>query len=128
MFAWQLIRFLDIYSAADHRLWYYGWPFQATVAFGLVVLLGEVWPRLNVRSRRVVNAVLLVIAVANVSQWPRNRDRSLHAIWFPYMYRQTDALKASLRDGRVDPRLDDEYRAFLYRVWDLSPGLDPRSR
>jgi hypothetical protein len=126
MFAAMIMRYPQVYNWADHRLWYYPWPFQATLAFGLLAGLHAIWARTSLRGRRGVDLVLVLLAAANVAQWPRHREISLHSDWFPKIHDQTDRLKASLRDGKADPRLYGAYREFLHFAWDLSPALANR--
>ena len=68
----------------------------------------------------------MVLCVANVAQWPRHREISLHSDWFPKIHDQTERLTSSLRAGRADPQLYGAYREFLHFAWDLSPVLASR--
>ncbi len=72
------------------------------------------------------HGALVVLALANVAQWPRHREISLHSDWFPKIHDQTERLTSSLRAGRADPQLYGAYREFLHFVWDLSPVLASR--
>jgi hypothetical protein len=126
MFGVMVWRYPMVYSFSDHRLWYFPWPFQALLVFGLLAILSRVLPRLDARGRAIVDAGLLLLAVANVAQWPRYREISLHSDWFPKVYDQTARLKASLHDGHADPGLWGAYREFLYFAWGLSPVLASR--
>ncbi len=126
MFGVMVWRYPMVYDWTDHRLWYFPWPFQALLVFGLLVLLSDLLPRLGPRMRRVVHGALVLVAVANVAQWPRYREISLHSDWFPKVYDQTARLKTSLRDGGADPQIWGAYREFLHFVWDLSPALSSR--
>jgi hypothetical protein len=123
MFAAMIMRYPQVYAWADHRLWYYPWPFQAILAFGLLAGLDAIWPRTGLRGRRVVDMALVLLVVANVAQWPRHREISLHSDWFPKIHDQTERLKSSLREGRADPQIYGAYREFLHFAWDLSPVL-----
>jgi hypothetical protein len=124
----MIMRYPQVYDWVDHRLWYYPWPFQALLVFGLLALLHALWPRLDPRSRRTVDTVLVLLVVANVAHWPRHRDASLASDWFPKIHDQTARLKASLRDGRAEAGLVGAYREFLHFAWDESPTLAARVR
>jgi hypothetical protein len=126
MFAAMLTRYPQVYDWADHRIWYYPWPLQAILAFGVLVALDAVWARLRLGGRRVVEAGLVVLAVANVVQWPRHREVSLHSDWFPKIHDQTRRLETSLRSGAADSGLYGAYREFLHFARDLSPALQSR--
>ena len=78
------------------------------------------------RGRRLVDVALVLLAVANVAQWPRHRDLSLHSDWYPKIHDQTKRLQASLRSGAADPGLYGAYREFLHFAWDLSPASASR--
>jgi hypothetical protein len=126
MFGVMVWRYPMVYDFADHRLWYFPWPFQALLVFGLLVLLDRLLPRLDARARGIINGVLLLVAVANVAEWPRDREISLHSDWFPKVHDQSTRLKASLRDGSADPGIWGAYREYLHFAWDLSPALASR--
>lgn len=127
MFGAMIMRYPQVHDWADHRLWYYPWPFQALLIFGLLVLLESTFPVLDPASRRMVNAILILLAVANVAHWPRNREVSLHSDWFPKIHDQTARLRASLAEGRADPQLWGAYREFLHFAWDQSPAFAARA-
>jgi hypothetical protein len=126
MFAAMIMRYPQVYDWADHRLWYYPWPFQALLAFGLLIALGAIWPSTGVRGQKALHAALVLLIVANVAHWPRHREISLHSDWFPKIHDQTERLKASLETGHADPRLYGAYREFLHFASDLSPVLASR--
>ncbi len=126
MFGVMVWRYPMVYDWTDHRLWYFPWPFQALLTFGLLALLSQLLPRLDLRGGGLVNGALALLCVANVVQWPRHREISLHSDWFPKVHDQTDRLKTSLRDGKADPQIWGAYREFLHFVWDLSPALASR--
>ena len=126
MFAAMLTRYPQVYDWADHRIWYFPWPLQAILAFGVLVALDVVWTGLRLGGRRLVEAGLVVLAVANVVQWPRHREVSLHSDWFPKIHDQTRRLETSLRSGAADPGLSGAYREFLHFARDLSPALRSR--
>jgi hypothetical protein len=126
MFGVMVWRYPMVYDFTDHRLWYFPWPFQALLVFGLLVLLRRVFPRLPARQRALVDAALVLVAVANVAAWPRDRQISLHSQWFPKIHDQTARLKTSLRDGKTDPQIWGAFREFLYFAWDRSPLLASR--
>src|SRR5262249_52344302 len=91
-----------------------------------VPLLLHLEPRLDLAGQRIVQGALLLLAVANVAQWPRHREISLHSDWFPKVHDQSTRLKASLRDGKTDPEIWGAYREFLHFARDLSPRLASR--
>jgi len=126
MFGVMVWRYPMVYDFMDHRLWYFPWPFQALLVFGLLVLLNHLEPRLDVGGRRIVHGALVLLAVANVAQWGRHREISLHSDWFPKVHDQSTRLKASLRDGKTDPLIWGAYREFLHFARDLSPRLTSR--
>jgi hypothetical protein len=126
MFAAMIMRYPMVYDWADHRLWYFPWPFQAILAFGLLAVLADVWPRTGPRGHRFLDLALLLLVVANVAQWPRHREISLHSAWFPKIHAQTERLVASLHDGKADPGLYGAYREFLHFIWDRSPAFRSR--
>jgi hypothetical protein len=126
MFAAMIMRYPQVYDWADHRLWYYPWPFQALLVFGLLIALDAIWPRTGMHGRRAIDGALVLLAVANVAHWPQNRAISLHSDWFPKIHDQTGRLSSSLETGRVDPQLYGAYREFLHFTWDLSPLLASR--
>jgi len=126
MFAAMIMRYPQVYDWADHRLWYYPWPFQAILAFSLLAAFDAVRPRTGPRGQRLVDVALVLLAVANVAHWPRHRDVSLHSDWYPKIHDQTKRLQASLRSGAADPGLYGAYREFLHFAWDLSPALASR--
>jgi hypothetical protein len=126
MFGVMVWRYPMVYDFTDHRLWYFPWPFQALLVFGLLVLFGRAFPRLGGPGRALVNASLVLLAAANLAAWPRDREISLHSQWFPKIHDQTARLKASLRDGKTDPQIWGAFREFLYFAWDRSPVLASR--
>src|SRR5260221_6428758 len=67
MFGVMVWRYPMVYDWTDHRLWYFPWPFQALLVFGLLVLLSDLLPRLGPRMRRVVHGALVLVAVAHVA-------------------------------------------------------------
>src|SRR4029450_1193819 len=99
MFGVMVWRYPMVYDFTDHRLWYFPWPFQALLVFGLLVLLRRVFPRLPARQRALVDAALVLVAVANVAAWPRDRQISLHSQWFPKIHDPPRRRKTPLRDG-----------------------------
>ncbi len=126
MFGVMVWRYPMVYDFTDHRLWYFPWPFQALLVFGLLVLMTRLLPRLGPRGRALVDGCLVLLAIANVAAWPRDREISLHSQWFPKIHDQTTRLKASLRDGKTDPQIWGAFREFLYFAWDRSPLLASR--
>jgi hypothetical protein len=126
MFAAMIMRYPQVYDWADHRLWYYPWPFQAILAFGALAGLDAVHRRLGPRALGAAQIGLVALIVANVAHWPRHREVSLHSDWFPKIHDQTARLRASLAGGAADAGLHGAYREFLHFAWDLSPALAGR--
>src|SRR5262249_37310040 len=96
------------------------------LVFGLLVLLNHLEPRLDVAGQRIVQGALLLLAVANVAQWGRHREISLHSDWFPKVHDQSTRLQASLRGGETAPQGWGAYREFLHFARALSPRLASR--
>jgi hypothetical protein len=116
-----------IYEYYDHRVWYYPIPFQALVVAFMVIVTGRLLSA-GPRSRAAfVSALLFGVAAANVAHWDDYRRAQLRSRWFPGIYLQNDALKASFADGRPRPSLSPEFRAFFDFWAERAPALRARA-
>ena len=61
-----------------------------------------------------ITLVLVALAISNVAGLERDRRIMTGGPWFGPVYAQSELLKASLRGGFPDPRLDREYREFFH--------------
>ena len=117
-----------IYDYFDHRVWYYPIPFQAVVVAVLVIVIGHVVPEGSGARTAVFGVVLAVITLANVMHWDDYRRAQLRSRWFPGIYLQNTALKASFADGRPRPSLSPEFLAF-FEFWRArAPALRDRAQ
>jgi hypothetical protein len=110
----------------DHRFWYYPLPFQALLVFGMLWGL-ERLALARGSLPRLVPVVLLALVVANVAQWPERRCVMETGPWFSEVARRSALLVRSWRDGRLDLRLDDEYRRFYFETLVFFPRLAGRA-
>ncbi len=111
MFALMILRHQPVYDWPDHRLWYYPLPYQAVLLFGMTLLVGRVLRRDKQRVV-VVNFVLAIVVIGNVSSWREHRDVLLRSPWFPTVDHQSVLLKKSLRDRTPAPDLNKAYGGF----------------
>lgn len=112
----------------DHRIWYYPLPYQALLVFVLLWWLDRaVAPR--GRLARALPVVLLCLVASNVAHWPHLRRVMQSGPWFGDVSRRSDLLKQSLRTGVPSPRLDGDYRRFLFECRDrfarIAAGMAP---
>jgi hypothetical protein len=110
----------------DHRFWYYPLPFQGLVLFGLLVGL-ELLAGVRGSLPRMLPALLATLALANVAQWPERRLLMETGTWFSGVARRSDLLVRSLESGRLESRLDGEYRRFYFECLELFPRLAERT-
>jgi len=127
MFALMSFRHSPIYEWVDHRHWYYPLPFLGTVVFGVAAWLDRVIPRLGQSGRRMVAAVLLLGVMSNIASLGHLRTIMASGPWFGPVFAQSEWLKASLRSGLADPRLNAEYRWFFDVDRALRRGVRPAS-
>jgi hypothetical protein len=116
-------RHKPMYSLPDHRLCYYPLVFQAALLFalcGLLALVVGLWGR---RAGVAVNAVLALIVVANVLEWPRHRARM--EPWFPEQVLESTLLKRSLERGDAEPGLGEYHRRTLAVLLGRRPSVLP---
>jgi hypothetical protein len=75
----------------------------------------------------VVPAVLALIALSNVAQWPARRLTMESGPWFGDVSRRSESLERSFRAGQADPLLDGDYRRFFFESLGLFPRLGARA-
>ncbi len=111
----------------DHRTWYYPLPYQALVILGLAWGLERATLARNGTLPRVVPAVLALLALSNVTQWPERRLVMESGPWFADVSRRSASLERSFRTGQADPLLDGDYRRFFFESLGLFPRLSARA-
>jgi hypothetical protein len=110
----------------DHRIWYYPLVYQVVALFGLLWLLDRLAVSREGRLPRAAPAVLLVLVVLNVVQWPRLEQTLRTGPWFADVMRRSDLLKQSLWTGDPAALLDGDFRRFLFECRDRFPRLAAR--
>jgi len=125
MVAMMVARYRTI-TWIDHRFWYYPLPFQA------LLVVGMLWGLERLALARgslpgLVPIVLAGLVVANVAQWPERRYIMQSGPWFSGVERGSGLLVRSWRQGRLEPRLEGEYRRFYYETLLLFPRLAART-
>jgi hypothetical protein len=111
----------------DHRTWYYPLPYQALAILGLAWGLERVALARGRALPRVVPAVLALLAVSNVAQWPSRRLVMESGPWFADVSRRSASLERSFLAGAADPLLDGDYRRFFFESLGLFPRLAARA-
>jgi len=111
----------------DHRAWYYPLPFQSLLILGVAWGLERVTLARGGTLPRVVPAVLALVAVSNVMQWPERRLTMESGPWFADVSRRSASLERSFRAGQADPLLDGDYRRFFFERLGLFPRLAARA-
>jgi hypothetical protein len=111
----------------DHRAWYYPLPFQVLVILALAWALERVALARGRPLPRVVPAVLALVALSNVAQWPERRLVMESGPWFGDVSRRSASLERSFRTGQADPLLDGDYRRFFFESLGLFPRLAARA-
>jgi hypothetical protein len=111
----------------DHRAWYYPLPYQALVILALAWGLERATLARAGALPRVVPAVLALVAVANVTQWPERRVVMESGPWFADVSRRSASLERSFRTGQADPLLDGDYRRFFFESLGRFPRLAARA-
>jgi hypothetical protein len=124
MFALMIARHRPVYEFHDHRVWYYPLLFQVLIVFGLVLAVEQVTPQLSAAGLWTLRGALLALVVSNVWHWPRQRAGM--EPWFPHVYEQSELLKRSLREGRPQPGLQADERAFFDAIAARQPQDGPR--
>jgi hypothetical protein len=110
----------------DHRAWYYPLPYQALVILALAWGLERATLARGTLPR-VVPAVLALVAVSNVTQWPERRLVMESGPWFADVSRRSASLERSFRTGQADPLLDGDYRRFFFESLGRFPRLAARA-
>jgi len=111
----------------DHRAWYYPLPYQALVILGLAWGLERATLARAGTLPRVVPAVLALVALSNVTQWPERRLVMESGPWFADVSRRSACLERSFRTGQADALLDGDYRRFFFESLGLFPPLAARA-
>ena len=111
----------------DHRAWYYPLPYQVLLLFAFAVGLERMTLARGGTLPRVVPAVLALVALANVLQWPERRTVMESGPWFADVSRRSEALERSFRAGQDDPLLDGDYRRFFFESLARFPRLAVRA-
>jgi hypothetical protein len=122
----MIVRHPPVYDYYDHRIWYYPLPLQAML-LGLLIVWAKLMPTRSVKRSSMALVLLVAIVVSNVVHWNDYRRAQLRSRWFPVVYAQTSAFKASLTDGRARPSLSPEYGALFEVCLRLSPALRERA-
>lgn len=125
--ALMIARHPPIYDYYDHRVWYYPLPFQALLVALLIAFIGRIVPAWSAGRTRMLSLVLAALAVSNVVHWNDYRRAQLRSRWFPAIYAQNAALKASFADGRPRPSLSPEYFVFFEFWRERAPALRARA-
>jgi hypothetical protein len=111
----------------DHRAWYYPLPYQALLLLALAWGLERVARARGGRLPRLVPAVLALLALANVAQWPDRRRVMESGPWFADASRRSDRLERSFRTGQADPLLDGDHRRFFFESLARFPRFAARA-
>ncbi|HSD65503.1 MAG TPA: hypothetical protein VLF95_02315 [Vicinamibacteria bacterium] len=111
----------------DHRAWYYPLPFQALVVLALAWALERVARARGGTLPRMVPALLALVVVANVTQWPARRLVMESGPWFGDVSRRSERLERSFRAGQADPLLDGDYRRFFFESLSRFPRFGARA-
>jgi hypothetical protein len=111
----------------DHRVWYYPLPYQALLVFAFAAGLERVRRARGGTLPRVVPAVLALVALANVTQWPERRVVMESGPWFGDVSRRSESLERSFRAGQAHPLLDGDYRRFFFESLARFPRLAARA-
>jgi len=122
LFAMMIARHPPVFDYADHRVWYYPIALQALCLVGAVVFLERLLARATPTRTWAVNVLLAMAIAGNVASWDDYLRMQLRSRWFPVMYDQNLALKASLADGRMRWYLDSAHQRF----YQFSHSLEPR--
>ena len=101
LFALMIARHPPVFDYADHRVWYYPMTLQALCLVGAVVFLERLLAGATSTRVWAVNVILAVAIIGNVASWDDYLRMQLRSRWFPVMYEQNLALKASFADGRM---------------------------
>jgi hypothetical protein len=112
LFAMMIARHPPVFDYEDHRVWYYPMALQALCLTGAVVFLQLLLSKGSPARVWIVNLLLAVAVVGNVASWDDYFRLQLRSRWFPVMYEQNLALKASFADGQPRWYLDSAHQLF----------------
>jgi len=126
--ALMIARHPPIYHYYDHRVWYYPLPFQALLVALLIAATGRFVPAWRGARTAGLSILLAALAAGNVAHWDDYRRAQLRSHWFPEVYGQNVALKASFADGRPRPLLSPEFGAFFEFWRSRAPALRARAQ
>ena len=124
LFAMMIARHPPVFEYVDHRVWYYPMALQALCLVGAVVFIDRLLTSASAVRVWTVNAILAVAIAGNVTSWDDYLRMQLRSRWFPVMYEQNLALKASLADGQMRWYLDAAHQRF----YEFCRTLQPRPR
>jgi hypothetical protein len=114
-----------------NRLWYYPFPYQALVVFGLLWGLDGLARRRGASLPRTVPAALAALVALNVALWPEKRwalegDHPQEGNFYDEL-RRSALLVRSLRGDHAAPLLDGDYRRFYFECLDRFPRFAARA-
>jgi hypothetical protein len=112
LFAMMIARHPPVFDYEDHRVWYYPMALQALCLVGAVAFLQRLLSKGSSARAWAVNLLLAVAVVGNVASWDDYFRIQLRSRWFPVMYEQNLALKASFAEGRMRWYLDSAHQLF----------------
>ena len=95
---------------------------QALCLVGAVVFLERLLAGATATRVWAVNVILAVAIIGNVASWDDYLRMQLRSRWFPVMYEQNLALKASFADGRMRWYLDSAHQSFYQFCRSLAPA------
>ena len=124
LFALMIARHPPVFEYVDHRVWYYPMALQALCLVGALVFVNRLLARAPALRAWTVNAILALAIVGNVASWDDYLRLQLRSRWFPVMYEQNLALKASLAEGRMRWYLDAAHQRF----YEFCRMLEPPTR
>jgi hypothetical protein len=128
LFALMMARHPPVFDFADHRVWYYPLALQALLMAGALVLINRLLAGARSSRVMVVNTALALTVVLNVLSWDDFFSMQMKSRWFPVLYEQNVALKASLAEGRARWYLAGPYAAFYRFCSDPDPSALLRVR
>jgi len=107
----------------SHRLWYYPFPYQVLLVFGLLFALDALAARRERALPPLLAAGLAGLVALNVLRWPEQRERWASDPPVADELRRSALLVRSLREGRAALLLDGDYRRLYFECLDLFPRL-----
>ncbi len=112
----------------SHRLWYYPFPYQAVLLFGLLWGLDRLAAQRGGRLPVAVPVALAGLVVLNVARWPEKRVEIDTDPAFADQLRRSALLVRSLQTGHAEALLDGDHRRFYFECLDLFPALAAHGR